>query len=259
MSETAATPAPPSSGPEMGTIQRLIGVFFSPAKTFESIGRSPGWDWLLPVAITLAMVLTAAFVINPKLDTDAAVKQMMKKMEENPNISAEQRSKMEERVRGQYESVRSGTGRFVAVPFVLIAFVFVAGVYHGVAAAFGAKTRYVTVLAGYVWAQLPQLVKGLIAFAVAMPRTSIDLKEAETLVKSSVGAFMDPQTTNAALRALCTQIDLFEIWGVVLGSIMVSRCTRLSKNTATVTVVSLWLIWTLIKVGGAALGAAFGG
>lgn len=259
MSETTATPAAPSTGPEMGTIQRAIGVFFSPAKTFESIGRSPGWDWLVPVAITLALVLTAAFTINPKLDTDAAVKQMMKKMEENPNISAEQRSKLEERMRGQYESVKSGNGRFAGIAFVLIVFLLVPGLYHGVAAAFGAKTRYVTVLAGYVWAQLPQLLKGLIGFAVAMPRASIDLKEAETLVKSSVGAFMDPQTSNAALRALCTQIDLFEIWGLVLGSIMLSRCTRLSKNTATVTVVSLWLLWTLIKVGGAALGAAFGG
>jgi Yip1-like protein len=259
MTETAATPAPPGSGPEMGTIQRLIGVFFSPSKTFESIGRSPGWDWLLPVAIMVAMLVTAAFVINPKLDTDAAVKQTMKKMEENPNISAEQRVKIEERVRGQFESVKSGNARFIGVAFVLISFLFVAGVYHGVAAAFGASTRYVTVLAGYVWAQLPQIVKGLIGFAVAMPRDSIDLKEAETMVKSSVGAFLDPQTTSAAIRAVATSIDLFEIWGIVLGSIMLSRCTRLSKNTATITVVSLWLIWTLVKVAGATLGAAFGG
>jgi hypothetical protein len=259
MTETVAPPPPPSTGPELGTIQRLIGVFFSPAKTFESIARSPGWDWLLPVAIISAMLLTAAFVINPKLDTDAAVKQTMKKLEENPNIPADQRGKMEERVRGQYESVRSGYARFFALPFVVIALLFVAGVYHGVAAAFGAKTRYVTVLAGYAWAQMPQVLKGLIGFAVAIPRDRIDLKEAETLVKSSVGAFLDPQTTSAAIRAIATSIDLFEIWGIVLGSIMLARCTKLSKNTATVTVVSLWLVWVLFKVAGAAVGAAFGG
>ena len=44
--------APTSSlGPEPGPLARVIGVFFSPAKTFESIARKPGMDWLLPVII----------------------------------------------------------------------------------------------------------------------------------------------------------------------------------------------------------------
>jgi len=259
MTETASTPSALAPGPEMSTLERLTGVFFSPGKTFASIGRKPGWDWLVPVGIMLALIVTSVFLINPKLDTDEAVKQALQKIEQNPNIPSDQRAKIEERIRGNFETVKSPKALLFAVPFVLITLFFVPAVYHGVAAAMGGSTRYMTVVAGYVWAQLPQVLKGLLGFLVAIPRDRIDLKEAETIVKSSVGAFLDPQTTSAPLRACATQIDLFEIWGIVLGTIMLSRCTRLSKNAAAITVVSLWIVWTLLKVGGAALGAAFGG
>jgi hypothetical protein len=59
--------------------------------------------------------------------------------------------------------------------------------------------------------------------------------------------------------ALMNQVDLFEIWGVVIGSIMLARVTKLSKNAATITVVSVWVLYVILKVCGAALGAAFGG
>ena len=37
--------------------------------------------------------------------------------------------------------------------------------------------------------------------------------------------------------ALATNMDLFKMWGVVLGSIMLSRTAACRKNTATMTVV----------------------
>jgi Yip1 domain len=255
-----SNPQPPVlTGPEMGTVERLTGVFFSPGKTFESIGRKPGWDWLVPVAIMLCLVLFGAFMINPKLDVDGAVNQAMKKFDQRKDLNDAQRENIEKSFRGQYTFMTTGKGRYLAPVIVIIPLLLVPLFYHGIAAAFGAATRYGTVLAGYAWVQMVQVVKGLIGIAVTLPRDKIDILDAERIVKSSVGAFLNPETTPKALMALATNIDLFEIWGLVLGSIMLSRTTRLSKNAATMTVVGLWVVWVLVKVAGAALGSAVGG
>lgn len=259
MSEVAGGSAPVPAGQEMGVFERLVGVFFSPAKTFESIARKPGTDWLVPVAVMVALVLVSAFTINPKLDVDSAVHQTMKKIEQRQQLDDAKRTQIEGAMRKQMGFMISGPGRFIAPIIVLVPFFLVPLFYHGIAAAFGASTRYMTVVAGYAWVQLVQALKFVIAIAVSIPRKSIDVNDAQNLVRSNVGAFLNPATTSKAVIALASSIDLFEIWALVLTSIMVAKTTRLSKNAATITVVALWIVWVLIKMGGAALGAAFGG
>jgi hypothetical protein len=142
---------------------------------------------------------------------------------------------------------------------VLIPLLFVPALYLGAAKAMGVAGKYGTILAGYGYCQAPQIVKAIIGLAVCVPRDSIDFNEIEHIVKSNVGSFLDPDTTSKPLMALMNSVDLFEIWGLVLGSIMLARTTKFSKNAATIAVVSLWLLWVLLKFGGAALGSAFGG
>lgn len=249
----------PSSAPEMGAFARLTGVLFSPAKTFESVASKPGWDWLVPVALLFLLTCFAAFYINPKLDVEGAIKQTMKRIDARTDIPDAQKDQIRERVRGQFESAKSGNLRFLGPIFVLIPILVVPGIYFGAAKAFGAGKSFLPILAGYAYAQVPQVLKGIVGIGVALPRDSIDINEAERLVKSNIGAFMDAETTSRPLLTILTSVDLFEIWGLVLCSIMLARSTRMSKNAATATVVSLWVIWVLVKVGGAAIGAAFGG
>jgi hypothetical protein len=259
MSEVAGGSAPVPAGQEMGTFERLVGVFFSPAKTFGSIARKPGVDWLVPVLLMVALVVVSAFTINPKLDVDSAVQQTIKKIEQRQQLDDAGRERVESAVRKQMSFMTTGPGRFIAPVVVLIPFFLVPLFYHGIAAAFGASTRYMTVVAGYAWVQLVQVVKFVIAIAVSIPRKTIDINDGQNLVRSNVGAFLNADTTSKPLMAVASSIDLFEIWGLVLTCIMLSRTTKLSKNAATITVVALWLVWVLVKVGGAALGAAFGG
>jgi hypothetical protein len=256
---TEAQGSVPSSGPEPGAFGRMAGVLFSPGKTFESIARKPGWDWMVPVVLLMAVALLSGILINPKLDTDTAVKETMKRIEARGNLSEAQQKQIRERVEKQFAAVKSGWARYLGPCLVAIPLIFVPLFYLGIAKAFGAAKTYLPLLAGYAYVQIPQLIKWVLAVAIAYPRESIDLNDAERLVKSSAGAFLDPSTASKALMAFLSSIDLFEMWGLVLGSIMMARCTRLSKNAATIAVVSLWLVWVLLKVGGAALGSMFGG
>ena len=248
-----------STQPESSAFARLIGVLFSPAKTFESIARKPGLSWLLPVLILSGLTIVGGIYINPKLDTDAAIKQAMKRVEARGDLTDAQREQARHAVEGQFNAIKSGWIRFLGPCFVFIPLLFVSFVYWGIAKAMGAGGKYGTILAGYAFAMTPQIIKAILGIAVALPRESIDLNDAERIVKSSVGAFMDSETISKPLMAVLTSIDLFEIWGLVLCSIMLARTTKLSKNAATISVVSVWVIYVLFKVFGAALGAAFGG
>jgi hypothetical protein len=245
-------------GPEPGPLGRLMGVFFSPAKTFESIARKPGMDWMLPVAILMLLTVVGGVLVNPKLDTDTAIKDTMKRIEARRPLTDAQREQTQHMVERQFGWAK-GPLRFIGPVFVLIPLLLVPAFYLGTAKAMGVAAKYGTILAGYAYCQAPQIVKAIIGLAVAVPRDSIDFNEVEHIVKSNVGSFLDPDTTSKPLMALMNSVDLFEIWGLVLGSIMLARTTKFSKNAATVAVVSLWVLWVLLKFGGAALGAAFGG
>lgn len=252
-----ATTAP---GPEMGAGSRLINVLFAPAKTFESVARKPGWNWLVPVAILVVLSVIGAVVVAPKIDVDDAVRIQMGKMDKlRPNMTDTQRAQIEDRVRSSMTSFTSGPLRFVGTLFVLVPMFLVPLFYHGIAAAFGKGTQYVTVLAGYAYVQTVQVIKAILILAVASTRSSISILEVNTLVKSNLAALLDPETASRALLSLAASIDVFELWAVALGSIALARTTRLSARAAATTVVGLWLAWVLCQVVLALIGSAFGG
>jgi hypothetical protein len=251
----------PSARPagEMGPLARLIGVFTAPAKTFASIARWPGKDWLLPAGLLLAISLLATVLVTPKMDVDAAVQRTMTKIEERQDMPAEQRQQTEQMVRKQFEMGTHGPLRFLGVLFIVVPILLVPLIYHGVAAAFGKQTSYGRVLTAYAFVQGVQIVKSLAFLGVASTKSSLQINEVGTLVKSNVGAFLDPDTTPAFLRAVATNLDVFEIWALVLGTMAISRVTKFKTGGAALLVGGVWLVYVLVASGFAALGAAFGG
>src|SRR5689334_11376445 len=91
-----------AQGSEMGPFARITGVLFSPGKTFESIARRPGTDWLVPVVLLLVLVFAGATLINPKLDTDTAYKEAVKRMESRQNLTDAQREQAKTMMQRQF-------------------------------------------------------------------------------------------------------------------------------------------------------------
>jgi hypothetical protein len=244
----------------MGPLARFIGVFTSPGKTFASIARFPGRDWLLPMGLFLALSLLATVVVTPKLDVEGAVNRFLQNMEErSPDMGADQRAQLEQQVRKQYEMGTKGPFRFIGVLFVLIPMLLVPLIYHGIAAAFGKQTTYSRVLTAYAFVQSVQIVKSLLFMVIASTKKSIQFDEMTTVVKSNLAAFLDPETTPAFLRAVAANVDVFEIWALVLGTMALSRVTKFKTGGAAALVGGLWIVYVLVTAGFSALGAAFGG
>jgi hypothetical protein len=258
-------PGPIGAGGEMGAGARLANVFFSPSKVFESIARRPGWDWIVPVLLLAVAVFASSLVMTPKIDYDGFVNTMMKRFEANPNIPESQKAEIEQKMRENVETSKSGSGLYVtalkAVGFWLLPIPLVPLLYKGIAAAFGKPARYVALLAGYSYVQLVKVVSVVLGTVVVLPRNDIDMSEVMLfrLVKSHVAAFLDPEAINRALYVLLSYVDLFELAALALGVLAVSKITGLSTKAAAAVVGGLWGFWVLLAMGWGVFQATFVG
>jgi hypothetical protein len=253
--------APGSTTPELGALARVAGVFFSPARTFESIARKPGWDWLVPIVLCMAAFFVSQSATVTKIDVDDAVKMQMKfvdKMSQG-RLTEQKRAEIVEQTRQGMEKEKSPVRRGLTTLFIFIPVLIVPLIYHGIAAAFGAKTKYFTVLAGYAYTQVIQVLPQLLTAVVAWPRESLDASDVRfaRVLKSNVGAFLDFDTTSKALLAVASSVDVFDIWAFLVGAIALSKTTRFSPRGAKYVVGGVWLTYILLKVAFGGLYSAF--
>lgn len=239
-------------GPEPGALSRVIGVFFSPAKTFESIARKPGWDWLVPVVLCMAAFFVSQSATITKIDVDDAVKTQMKLVDKmaGGKLDDQKRAEIVEQTRQGFEKQKSPVRRGMNTLFIFIPVLIVPLIYHGIAASFGAKTKYLTVLAGYAYTQVIQVIPQLLTAVVAWPQEKLDASDVQfaRVLKSNVGAFLDFDTTSKAVLAVASSVDVFDIWAFFIGSIALSKTTRFSPQGARYTVGGVWLAYILLKV-----------
>jgi len=235
----------------MGVVQRLLGVFTSPSKTFEDIAARPGWDWLVPVVLIMLGSFVLQSVAIPKIDFEQATKDQMKVMERfAKNASAEQRAEMEKRTREGMEAGKSPVRRALNTLFIVAFILIVPAIYRGIAAAFGRKATYRKLLAGYAYTWMIYLIPIVLTILIVMTRSEVDPNELNMarILKSNVGSLLDYESTSKPLLAILSSIDIFDIWGFIVGSIAVSKMTEFTRKGAYVVVGSVWGVYILIKV-----------
>jgi hypothetical protein len=262
MSDTTSATTPPA-GPELGALARLTGVLFSPGATFTSIARKPGWDWLVPVVLVMAGFFVAQSAMVTKIDVDDAVKTQMKFVEKmsKGNLPKEKLAEIEEQTRASIEKGKSPVRRALNCFFVLIPVFFVPLLYFAITAAFGKKGKYLTIVAGYAYTQVIQVFPLLLSAVVAWPREKLDAMDVQfgRVLKSNVGAFLDFDTTSKAVLAVASSLDVFDIWAFVVGSIALSKTTKLTPSGARWAVGGVWATYIVFKMALGGLYSAFMG
>jgi uncharacterized membrane protein len=263
MTESASGGSATPTGPEMGVFSKLVNVLFSPSQVFESVARKPGWDWLLPVALMCCGMFFVQTVVPSKIDADEAVKAQMKIVERfsGGEIPEAQREEIEKRTREEIEKQKNPVRKLIAIPFLFGVVLLVPAIYKGIAAAMGVPAKYKALLAGYAWVQIPYILAGFLTGLVAMPKDRIAVYDAQFMrvLKSNIGAMLPWDTTHKAVLALLSSVDLFDIWALALGAIMVSKTTGFSKKGAYGVVGGVWGVYILLKVVGGVLMQSFGG
>jgi hypothetical protein len=113
----------------------------------------------------------------------------------------------------------------------------------------GAQLKFSTSLAVVAYASTPSIIAALLGILVLFLKdpSTVDLQH---LVASNAGAFM-PEGSSKGLVAFLSTIDLFSFWGMILGAMgfRAAAPKKLTFGKAFVSILGLWLIYVLARVG----------
>lgn len=235
---------------EDSSLSRMVGALTSPTKTFESIAKRP--TWLIAIVVLILVGTATAYLAVDRIDFEEEIRVALEKRDQ-PMPTGEQLEKA-----AALQKLISWAVAPVLFGFIfyfLAALIFWMG-FKLTGSALDYKTALSTTLHGYI----PAAVKALVTIPVILGRAEISAEELQSgaLLKSNL-AFLAPEEAGAVLVAVLSSVDLFSVWCIALLAIGFGVTAKVSKKTATITVIAVWLFGVAVKLGFAALGQAFGG
>jgi len=233
---------------------RLIGVLFAPEKTFRSIAARP--TWLLPLIVMGALAVVAGWAVQQRSDPSEVAKLQMERM--GIELNEQQRADMEERMAEQ-GAVQQKIGLAFAPVAIALGIVIIAALFLVAFKLFGSDIDFKQSLAAAGHAFMPSVVASLINIPLILSRPSISAEQvlAGGVLVSSLRP-LAPEGS-AVLGSLLGSLDFFSLWCLVLFIFAYRAAAKVSTATAAGTVISLWLVWVLGKLGFVAILGNIGG
>jgi len=243
---SAAEPAPEAAG--LSQWQRVTNTFTAPSKTFEDIQRG-NKSWWLPFLIMVligyvffaavtfkvgwAQVAENAIHLNPKSE---------EKLNQAPPAQRETAMKIT-----QY----SMEGGFAASPILVLIFAVVIAVvlWGTINFVFGGKAKFGSVFAVWMFAALPGIIKSLLGSVVLFAGAAPESFNLNNFAPTSVGAFLNPLETNAALYKLASSLDITTIWYLFLMGMGLAIVAGVKRTSGYIAVFGWWALIVLITVG----------
>jgi hypothetical protein len=229
--------------PAASPLARVAGVFGSPALTFTSIARRPGW--VLPIAISTLLSIAATAAILPRIDFDTAVRE---------RLAAKGVTMPEEKV----EQVIDAQKRFAPLGYVwallantVIALI-LATVFWVSFKAFGWDLAFRQSFGVTSHALLPYIGTSMLLILFVTRLDLVNPAELGDLTRSNLGFLVDHRA-NPALHSLASSLDVFTLWVLALLVIGFSVAAKVPRKRAAAVILGLWGLYVLGKAGVAAL------
>jgi len=228
---------------------RFLGVFISPGATFEDIARRPGFIAPLIVAIVSGLVILETMIF--KIGMGRIIRQSLEQSGQAARMSADQ---LEGAVRtgATIGTVFAHVGVLVFGPAMLL---ILAGLGLGILVLiYGAPAKFKAVFSATCYANLVGVLGVLMGVALILFGDPEHFN-AQNPIPSNVGFFLNPLETSKPLYSLAGSADIIWIWTMVLMAMGWSRVSGGKAKTLPVflTLVGIWLIWVLGKMGFAAI------
>jgi len=241
----------PETGQEaqqLTEVQRLTGVFHSPAAVFADIARHG--RWIIPLLIKTVCSLAIVTAIQSRISVADMVTKIIESNERMQQLPAEQRDaviaqQMKFIPIGMYAGAIFGSAvvLFVAAGVLLLVFNML----------MDGKLKYKNVLNIYSYAMLPPGIVSVLVMLMVLylkPPNEFDIQNP---LAFNAGAFL-PAAASAWMKALLGSIDLFTLWTMILLAIGFSRSiSKMTVGKAFGAIVIPWLVWVLLKTGWAAM------
>jgi len=219
----AALPMEPAP-PPLSAIARLIGVLFSPVKTFQDIARRP--TWLAPLLLVIGVTLLVnIFFLVPKMDWEASAVKQAEMMSEKFGVKLKD-ADVDQMVAGAEKSgpIKAYAG---AVLGTIIISLLLGLIYFGVIRLGKGGITYAAAFSVICFASIPTALKMVLTAVAALTSTSITEMDVMRLIPSNPLFFM-PETTGMGSMILFGSLDLFTLWSCALTAVGLSACSTWS-------------------------------
>ncbi|HTW44401.1 MAG TPA: YIP1 family protein [Acidobacteriaceae bacterium] len=241
-----AQPVP--AGTELTEVQRVIDVFVAPSKTFTDIRRKASfWG---PLLLMIVVGVAFSFSVQQKISwTQVYENNLHQAPAKAAQVEAQPNADSIKRIGAKITQIVSYV---YFIPVLIITAVIALLLWVTVNFGFGGTAKYGQIYAVSFYANVVMNIKFLLGIVAIFAGLSPDSFLINNPVGSNIGYFLSSDYP-LWLRALCTHIDVFEIWGLVLSVIGVSIVAKVSKGKAAAVVVGWWVIIVLVTSGLAAL------
>jgi hypothetical protein len=227
----------------MGEFSRLTGVFFEPAKTFEDIAARPGFWVPMILVILLGIILVTLFTQHVGWE-----RMMRQQFEMSPQAQQMAPERKEEAIQ-MYAKMGPLFGYGGAILGTPITWLILAGIFLGIVKGImSAPVNFKQVFSVVAYGWMPHVLASILAIVVMFLKSPDDFRLDNPLVFNP-GAFMDPVTSNKALLAVASSLDLFVLWSMILMGIGLKAAggRKLSMGGAMTAVFLPWAIYVLGK------------
>lgn len=248
MSDVAVVSA---NGVGLSQSERVIDTFVAPSKTFEDIKRSSSW-WL-PFLLMAVFGYAFTFAVQKKVGFPTLVENTIRF---NPKTAEKFSSLPPEQAAQQKKFMEYGfKGTFYAYPLFMLAFFAFCAVilWATMNFGFGGTAKYGEVLAVFVYAWLPAVLKTLLILVMLFVGDAENFNLSNP-VGTNPGFYLG-QDSAPWLKGLLESFDLFTLWSVVLLGIGVAIVARLKRNSGLIAVFTWFLLIVLVKTAYAAFTA----
>ena len=228
---------------------RLIGVLVAPHKTFRSIAERP--TWLVAFLVLVLAPLLPGIVAKPKIDWEEVARHQIERS--GVDVPREQ---MEQQIE---ITAKIGPFFIYAAPFFMaVGLLLFALVFWGAFTLAGGEPGFQRSLAVTTHAMLPMVVAALLSVPVILGNEhhSAEVLEQGGYLKSSLAAFAPGD--GIILVTLLQDRRLHHLEPGAAGH-RLNYAAKVKAKTAAIVVGLLWLVWVVVSVGLASLGALMGG
>jgi hypothetical protein len=238
--------------PGLSQWQRIANIFSAPSKTFEDIKRG-NKSWWLPFILIVATSYILAAGITYQVGWSQATDNMIHfnpKMEEGlSKLPADQLEMKKKAIQYSMEGTTFATPIVVAALGAMVSL----GIWGTINFVFGGRATYGATFVVWMYAALPGIFKALLGTIVLYAGTPPEAFNIASFAPTSLGAFLNPLETNAALYKLASWLDFTSIWSLILLGIGTATVAGVKRSSGYIAVFGWWAIFMVISVGWAAV------
>jgi hypothetical protein len=220
----------------------ILEVFYQPGKLFSSLEQRRA-AWVAPLLLGLLLTTATTVVAIRMIGMETIIRQRI----QNSQLSPEQ---MQNALNQANSPVILYLSYVSPVVFGALALLVVTGLLMLFALIGSKQPKFSTNFSMVALAYFPyQLVVCLMTVLVLMAAPDRSVLDINNLLATNVGAFMDKDTMSKGLYSLLSSLDILTFAEIGLLSFGFAKVNRTSISFGLFTVLSLWFVWVLIRMG----------